>query len=112
MTFSVIILDFAMEDIVLMNGYLRKKWGDNVADKAYIELMDKLQLLASQPMMGIECDELARIGKLNFRIYSHEDHTKFLYEVDEISKTLFVHLVYSSKQNFQALLYDRILRYF
>lgn len=48
---------------------------------------------------------------LAFSIYSYQQHTKVLYQVDATHNALFVHMVYSSRQNFQALLFDRLLRY-
>ncbi len=111
MAYTVNILDVASEDIVRMDGYVRSKFGDAVADKAYIELMDKLALLATQPMMGAECGELASVGVLDFRICSHRQHTKVLYQIDATNDALFVHMVYGSRQDFQSLLYDRLLRH-
>lgn len=111
MSYTVNVLDVASEDIVRRDAYVRSKFGDAVADKAYIGLMDKLALLSTQPMMGVECDELAGVGIFDFRIYSFQQHTKVLYQIDATNSALFVHMVYGSRQDFQTLLYERLLRY-
>lgn len=111
MAYTVNLLDVASEDILRMDAYVRSKWGDAVADKSYRALMDRLALLASRPLMGVECDELASVGILDFRIFTHQQHTKVLCQIDDINNALFVHMVYSSRQDFQALLLDRLLRH-
>ncbi|NHZ95336.1 type II toxin-antitoxin system RelE/ParE family toxin [Massilia sp. CCM 8734] len=68
MAYTVNILDVASEDIVRMDAYVRSRWGDAVADKSYVALMDRLTLLASQPLMGVECDELASVGILDLQL--------------------------------------------
>lgn len=108
--YSVNILDLAVEDIVERIDYVRNRWGDDVADNAYIELMDKLNLLETQPRMGSVPDELSKLGISAFRVIVHASHTKVLYEVDAETETIHIHMVYSSNQDFQALLYKRIMR--
>jgi plasmid stabilization system protein ParE len=110
MAYTVNILDVAMDDIAERVDYLRNRWGDEVANKGYLELMDKMALLASQPRMGIVPDELSRLGIVNFRVLVHESHTKVMYEVAENTKSITVHMVFSSNQDFQTLLYRRIMR--
>lgn len=52
MGFHVNILDSAVEDIEQLLSYLQARWGDSVAGQAYVELMDKLALLETQPHLG------------------------------------------------------------
>lgn len=104
------ILDLAVEDIVERITYVRNKWGDDIADNAYLELMAKLDLLASQPDMGVIPQELAALGISDYRTLVHESHTKVLYEVDDEAKLVIIHMVYSGNQDFQSLLYKRIIR--
>ena len=73
--------------------------------------MDKLDLQATQPLMGSVVQQLANVGIMEFRLLLHDHNTKVLYEVDEEKRTIYIHMVYGSTQNFQALLYNRIIRY-
>jgi plasmid stabilization system protein ParE len=107
---SVNILDLAVEDIVERIDYVRNRWGDDLADNAYRELMDKLNLLETQPRMGSVPTELSKLGISTFRVIVHAPHTKVLYELDDETETIHIHMVYSSNQDFQALLYKRIMR--
>ncbi len=111
MAYAVNILDSAAEDIVNRVAYVRQEWGNAIADQSFQDLMAKLELLASKPKMGRVVQQLADLGIRNYRILVHDSHTKILYELDESQQAIFVHMIYSSTQNFQALLYNRIIRY-
>ena len=111
MAYTVQILDLAKQDIIARIAYIRQRWGDVTADQAYLDLMEKLDLLVTQPLMGSAVQQLANAGIMEFRILVHDQHTKILYELDEDNETIIVHMIYSSTQNFQTLLYNRIIRY-
>lgn len=110
MGYLVNILDSAVEDIEQLLSYLQNQWGDDVAEKAYIELMDKLGLLQTQPHLGNPVQDLVRYGFTNYHLLVHNKHTKVLYQLDDASQVIHVHMVFSSKQDFQTLLYHRIMR--
>lgn len=104
------LLDVAINDIVERIDYLRARWSDNIADQAYIDLMNKLDLLATQARLGNVPPELSRLGIANFYVLVHERHMKILYEVDDEAGTIYIHMVFGSNQDFQTLLYKRIMR--
>lgn len=108
--YKVNILDVAMEDIVEHIDYVRQRWSDEIAERAYEALMNKLSLLETQPRIGQISSELSALGISTFRILVHESHTKILYELDDENAMIIIHLVFSSSQDFQALLYKRIMR--
>lgn len=60
--------------------------------------------------MGSAVPELTRLGVTSFRVLVHESHTKVLYEIDEANKLIVIHMVFGSAQDFQGLLYKRIVR--
>lgn len=66
-------------------------------------------MLATQPKMGVVIPECIVVGKLNYRLYVHEAHPRFLYELDEVKEVVTVRMVFRSNQNFQSLLYRRII---
>lgn len=111
MPYAVDILDSAREYIIGDTLYVMEKWGRDKARESYAAITEKLDLLATQPHMGAVVPELAALGKTNYRIDSRERHTRFLYDVDEGKRKITVHMVFSSTQDFQALLYRRIIRY-
>lgn len=108
--YRVNILRLAEDDIIERIDYVRNRWGDDTADDAYTGLMDKLELLATQAYLGTIPPELGSLGIATFRILVHESHTKVLYEIDDETRTIIVHMVFSSTQDFQTLLYQRIMR--
>lgn len=107
---TVHLLDVALDDIVDRVDYLRDRWSNDIADQAYADLMDKLDLLATQPHLGSVPPELSRLGIANFYVLVHERHTKILYEIDEDNAAIYVHMIFGSNQDFQTLLYKRIMR--
>lgn len=108
--YCVNILQLAEDDIVERIDYVRDRWGDDTADNAYTGLMDKLDLLATQAHLGSIPPELGSLGITTFRVLVHESHTKVLYETDEEAGTIIIHMVFGSTQDFQTLLYKRIMR--
>ncbi len=111
MPYSVDVLDSAKEEIIENTLYVMEKWGHEKGQESHAAITAKLDLLATQPNMGVVVPELVALGKTNYRIYSHEHHTKILYDVDEEKEKITVHMVFSSTQDFQSLLYKRIIRY-
>lgn len=111
MTFSVKLLASAVDDIEQLYRYLHDRWGEGAANKAYLELMHKLASLASQPRMGGIVPDLVRAGHTNYRTIVHNKQTKVLYRLDEENAIIYGHMVASSKQDFQTLLYNRIMRF-
>jgi plasmid stabilization system protein ParE len=111
MTYTVELLDWAEADIADKIRYLKQEWGTAIAKMAYTELMDKLALLATQPRMGATIPELVALGRSDYLVLTHDTHTKILYHVDEDQEVIAIHMVYGSRQNFQDLLYKRIIRY-
>lgn len=104
------ILAVAEDDIVERIDYVRSRWDDATADNAYVSLLDKLDLLATQPHLGKVPPELSKLGISQYRVLVHEFHTKILYEVDTGAAAIIVHMVFGSTQDFQTLLYKRIMR--
>lgn len=110
MPYTVNILHWAKVDIEDKVRYLKQEWGTALARKAYTELMDQLALLATQPQMGSLVPELASLGRLDYRILVQETHTKVLYRVNEDARRIDIHMVFGSRQDFQELLYKRIMK--
>ena len=108
--YRVDILAVAEDDIVERIDFVRNRWDEDTADRAYIGLMDKLSLHATQPLLGKIPVELSALGLLNYRVLVHEFHTKVLYEVDADAAAIVIHMVFGSPQDFQSLLYKRLMR--
>ena len=109
MACRVDILNSARDDIIQNTLYVMEKWGQGKAEASYAAIVAKLALLATQPKMGVVIPELIALGKTSYRLYVHEAHTKFLYEFDDVNEVVTVHMVFSSNQDFQSLLYRRII---
>lgn len=111
MAYTVNILRSAKADIEDKIKYLIAEWGAAQARQAYNKHMDKLDLLASQPTMASTVPELLDLGRPDYTILVHETHTKILYRIDEDKQAIEIHMVYGSRQNFQDLLYKRVIRF-
>jgi plasmid stabilization system protein ParE len=107
--YAICILESAEDDMVDHLSYVRRQWGDACADAAYETLMQKLTLLEVQPHLGSKVPELSSLGLTDFRVLVHQTHTKVLYEVDEPHQQIYIHMIFGSAQDFQTLLYKRII---
>lgn len=110
MAFKVILSTTALDDIEQLHAFIQSRWGEEKADQAYVELMDKLKLLATQPRLGTVVQNLADRGYANYYLVVHKKHTKILYCLDSKNEVIKVHTIFGSRQNFQTLLYRRIIR--
>lgn len=112
MAYKVQILKSAQAQIVQQTRYVREKFGAEKARQSYDAITKKLAGLETSPRSkGIRVDDLEDLGIMNYRIMIHESHTKALYEIDDDKQLVTVHMVYGSAQDFQTLLYNRIIRY-
>lgn len=112
MRYKVQILNYARDQIIEQTKYVKEKFGVAKAKQSYDSINNKLAGLATTPKSkGITVQELEDLGIMRYRIMIHEKHTKALYEIDDSNALVTVHLVYGSKQDFQTLLYNRIIRY-
>lgn len=111
MIYTVNILKWAKDDIAERISYLKTEWGAVKAKAAYVELMNTLELLATQPLMGQTVNELLQFGRSDYRMLSCKHRTKVLYRVDEDDQAIHIYMVFGSRQNFQDLLYKRVIRY-
>ena len=112
MTYKVQILKSAQAQIVQQTRYVKEKFGVATARQSYDAINKKLAGLETSPRSkGIRVDDLEDLGIMNYRILIHESHTKALYEIDDSNQLVTVHMVYGSAQDFQTLLYNRIIRY-
>lgn len=110
MPYAVDILDSAKEELIEDTLYVMEKWGRDKAQESYAAITGKLDLLATQPYLGVVVPELAALGRTNYRVHSHEHRTRILYDVDEDKRKIAVHMVSSRTQDFQSRLYRRIIR--
>jgi len=111
MAYTFNILRWAKADIEDNIRYLKQERGTALARKSYIELMDKLALLATQHQMGNVVPELVNLGRLDYRVLVHETRTKVLYRIDVGRKAVEIHMVFGSRQDFQDLLHRRVMRF-
>lgn len=112
MTYNVQILKSAQAQIIQQTSYVREKFGNSKARQSYYSITTKLAGLKDNPRSkGIRVQELEDLGIMNYRIMIHANHTKALYDIDDSKQTVTVHMVYGSAQDFQTLLYDRIIRH-
>lgn len=112
MAYKVQILDYARDQITDQTKYVKEKFGTAKAKQSYQAINKKLASLKDSPRSkGIKVPELEALGITNYRNLIHESHTKALYEIDDINQTVTVHMIYGSAQDFQTLLYNRIIKY-
>lgn len=104
---AIIILPDAQEDLYALQTYMLDRWDEPLWAKAEDEIFEKLSHLDTGLLAGAVVDELARVGILDYR-YILTSHHKLVYK--NIHGNIFVYIVAGQKQDFQTILFGRLLR--
>lgn len=110
MTYQVRVLKEAQKDLSGIHAYVQSSFGSAVAARVYREIRDAIFLLKDNPMIGAPVTELIPLGMLQYRHMLVQKQNKVVYEIDEPGRTVYVHIICSTRQDYATVLYQRLLR--
>lgn len=110
MTYQVEVLDEAAEDLWQIYGYIIEQFGDTVATQKYKNIRDGILRLEENPELGTAIPQLVRLGMTNYRHMIVEKLNRVVYEINETYRIIYVHIICSTRRDFDAVLHSRLIR--
>lgn len=107
MSFSVVFLKSAEQDVKDLKRYVVEKFGKEAWQATLDRLRDSINALQNHPHAGKIPDELGTLNPPQYRqIVSGMN--RIIYEIRQ--RTIYIHIVCDSRRDMQGLLTRRVLR--
>jgi toxin ParE1/3/4 len=107
-TFSVVILKSAEQDLKEIKRYIAGKFGLEVWQATLTTLRESIHTLQTHPHAGRIPDELSTLNPGQYRqIISGMN--RIIYEIR--AQTIYIHIVCDSRRDMQRVLMQRIIRF-
>ena len=107
MTYQVLVLAEAEDDIIDIVGYITRADGPERADHILNEIQTSCEKLSDLPGRGHIPPEIERLGVRDFREIHFKPY-RIIYQV--IGRKVYVHAVLDGRRSLQELLERRLLR--
>ncbi len=111
MSFTVLILNDAEQDLRNIHAYIQNQFSESVANDIYREIRDKILLLENNPNFGTMVPQLAALGMTNFRHMVVMKKNRVVYEIDMKNDLVYIYLICTGRQDYDTVIRDRILRH-
>lgn len=110
MSYSVFILDDAEQDLLNIHAYIASQFSASLANEIYQEIRDGILLLETHPELGNLIPQLAALGMTDYRHMVVMNKNRVVYELDKKNMRIFVYLICSERQDYDAVIRRRIFR--
>lgn len=110
MSYDVFILDDAEQDLLNIHAYIQHQFSASSANEIYQEIRDGILLLETYPELGSVIPQLAALGMTDFRHMVIMHKNKVVYELDKKNSRIFVYLICTERQDYDAVIQARIFR--
>ncbi len=108
MSLRVVVLDAVKEDLRETDAYLKRRFGEKVARRCYLEARESIRSLGSNPNIGTIIPELEEIQLTNFKQHVPNKSYRIIYELK--AEEVVVHVCCSTRRDFQSLLFLRLMK--
>ena len=107
MTYRVVILQFAKNDLKELKSYLTRQFSTSTWQQTYELLKQALCRLETQPYAGSMPEEIEKLNLTQYRQVICAMN-RIIYEVRD--KTLYIHIIADTRRNLQALLLKNLIQ--
>jgi plasmid stabilization system protein ParE len=111
MSFTVLMLDDAEQDLLDIHAYIQNRFSEFLANEIYQEIRDGILMLEDNPHLGTTIPQLAALGMINFRHMVVMQKNRVVYEMDVPNQLIYVFLVCTERQDYDSVLRKRIMRH-
>jgi plasmid stabilization system protein ParE len=106
-TFRVVFLGSAEQDLRELKQYLVKNFGAKVWQTSYRDIKNSIGTLKSFPLAGSVPDEIRSLHLLRYRQVV-TGRNRIIYEIRE--DTIYIHIICDTRKDMRSLLASRLLR--
>jgi len=107
MSYKVVILASAEQDIKELKSYVIKNFSPETWQDTYSKLKDSIRNLKAFPFSGSTPDELERLNLTQYR-QAISGMNRVIYEVRQ--EIIYIHIVADTRKDMKTLLTQRLLR--
>jgi plasmid stabilization system protein ParE len=106
----VYILDDAEEDLRGIHTYITNQFSEALANNIYIDIRDNILMLEENPLLGMPIPQLMTLGMTNWRQMVVMGKNKIVYEIEKNRQHIYVYLICTERQDYDAFLQRRIFQ--
>lgn len=110
MSYTVFMLDDAEEDLRSIHTYIKNQFSETLANKIYKNIRDSILMLEDNPLLGTTLPQLASLGMTQWRQMLVMGKNRVVYEVEKDRQHIYVYLICTERQDYDAFLQRRIFR--
>ncbi|MBC3875175.1 type II toxin-antitoxin system RelE/ParE family toxin [Undibacterium flavidum] len=110
MSYTVYVLDDAEEDLWQIHTYIKNQFSEKLANKIYTDIRNSILMLEDNPQLGTSIPQLAMLGMTQWRQMVVMGKNKIVYEIEENRQHIYVYLICTERQDYDAFLQRRIFR--
>ena len=110
MSYTVFVLDDAEEDLWGIHAYIKNQFSETLANDIYIDIRDSILMLEKNPHLGTVVPQLAVLGMTQWRQKVVMEKNKVVYEVEKNPQHIYVYMICTEQQDYDAFLQRRIFR--
>ncbi|AMP17162.1 type II toxin-antitoxin system RelE/ParE family toxin [Collimonas pratensis] len=107
MSFQVVFLHSAEQDLKELKSYVIRNFGKNTWQHSYDKLKEAVNNLQKFPLEGKIPDEIQRLNLSQYRQVI-SGMNRIIYEIRQ--ETIFIHIVCDTRKDMRTLLTTRLLR--
>ncbi len=109
MSHTVLFLEYAEHDLRNIHAHIESRFSKELANKVYVAIRDAILRLEGNPNLGRVIPELSKLGMTNYRCLVVEQRNKVVYQIDAGKNHVYIYLICSERQDFEAALAKRLL---
>lgn len=110
MSYTVLILDDAQQDLRDIHAYIRGRFSTSLANDVYQNIKNGILSLENHPKLGTTVPQLSALGMTDYRHMVVMKKNRVVYELDNKNALVYVYLVCTERQDYDTLVRRRILR--
>lgn len=109
MSYKVLFLEYAEHDLRNIHAYVEQQFSLPLANQVYTGIKNATLLLENKPDLGRKLPQLTHLGITDFRQLVVARKNKVVYQIDEDQQHIYIHLICNERQDFDAVLTQRLL---
>ncbi len=111
MSFTVMLLEDAEQDLIDIHAYIQNRFSASLANEIYQQIRDDILMLEENPNLGTMIPQLAELGMHQFCHMVVMKKNRVVYEIDMANQLIYVFLVCTERQDYDSVLRRRIMRH-
>jgi plasmid stabilization system protein ParE len=111
MSYTVLMLDDAEQDLLGIHAYIQNRFSAALANEIYDAMREAILMLEDNPYLGTVIPQLAKLSMSNYRHMVVMQKNRVVYELDQKNELIYVYLICNERQDYDTVLRQRLLHF-